>query len=645
MNKIIGVSLMDSRKPAEAEPLGQKPIADLREWLARVEEIGELTRVSQPVDRDEEMSAISYLVAKQQPSPAVLFERPRGFDKSPIGAKMLWNILGPSVKRVALTLEEPADTPTVELIRRVKDKLKRRLPPREVPAGQAPIYQNTITGKSIDLNQLPIPRHWPLDGGRYAGTGDAVITRDPDSGYLNVGTYRMMVQGKAQVGLYLSPGKDARLHITRAWQQGKPINVAAAWGIDPLFMLVGSQTFPKNVSEYEYAGGIKGEPIPVVRGKTTDLLIPANAELVIEGVIRPNSVKAEGPFGEFPGYYGRPEAGCPLVDITAVHYRSRPILTNALMADYPSCEQSGFFSVIRSAKIWDDLDKLGIPGIQGVYAHPAAAGGFGMTVISLEQRYAGHAAQALALAAQVPGGAVALAGGEPGVVAQADGAFQQFALAGFQAAQVMNSPDDSLIIAKLQRISDVRFFQNFLFHTFHEESDHISSRDGIESIEVTEIFSLDDRRDTHVFALGSETPDILVFRAFDKGPLILPLFYLRNLATVDGASVAGFIPDIKRLDLFFVHDGSALKDSFLKISDRMDTSLIHAREDSVCSIFLAAPSRVRMDGQFVKCFPAGPHEILRMSDGNGMVPPDGDGLEILRSHDRSSTPPSKSSHL
>jgi len=399
MNKIVTMS------PAGSYESATKPIADLREWLSRVDAIGELARVRQPVDRDEEMSAISYLVAKQQPSPAVLFERPRGFDKSSIGAKMLWNILGPSVKRVALTLEEPADTPTVELIRRVKDKLKRRLPPREVAVNQAPIYQNTLTGKKIDLNQLPIPRHWPLDGGRYAGTADAVITRDPDSGYLNIGTYRMMVQGKSQVGLYLSPGKDARLHITRAWQQGKPIYVAAAWGIDPLFMLVGSQTFPKNVSEYEFAGGIKGQPIPVVRGKTTDLLLPANAELVIEGIIRPNSVKAEGPFGEFPGYYGRPEAGCPLVDITAVHHRTQPILTNALMADYPSCEQSGFFSVIRSAKIWDDLDTLGIPGIAGVYSHPAAAGGFGMTVVSLEQRYAGHAAQALALAAQVPGGA------------------------------------------------------------------------------------------------------------------------------------------------------------------------------------------------------------------------------------------------
>lgn len=381
------------------------PIQDLRQWLERVEKLGELLKVKEPVDVIEEMSAISYLVAKQSPSPAILFESPRGYENSPVGARLLWNILGPSLRRIALTLEEPPDTPTVELIRRVKDKLKNRIPPREVSKGQAPFYENSLTGAAIDLERLPIPRHWPLDGGRYAGTADCVITRDPDSGYLNVGTYRMMLQSKNEVGLYLSPGKDARLHITRAWQQGKPIQVAACWGIDPLFMVIGSQTFAKNVSEYEYAGGVKGEPIPVVRGTTTDLLLPANAEFVVEGIIRPNAVRMEGPFGEFPGYYGRPEAGCPLVEVTAVHYRSKPILTNALMADYPSNEQSGFFAIIRSARIWDDLDKLGVPGIQGVYCHPAGAGGFGMTAISLEQRYAGHAAQALALAAQVPGGA------------------------------------------------------------------------------------------------------------------------------------------------------------------------------------------------------------------------------------------------
>jgi len=126
---------------------------------------------------------------------------------------------------------------------------------------------------------------------------------------------------------------------------------------------------------------------------------------VIEGVLEPGSMKGEGPFGEFTGYYGRPEGDAPLVKITALHHRNQPIMTNALMADYPSCEQSGFFAIIRSARVWNDFDKLGIPGIEGVYCHPAAAGGWGMTVISLEQRYAGHAAQALALAAQVPGGA------------------------------------------------------------------------------------------------------------------------------------------------------------------------------------------------------------------------------------------------
>ena len=382
-----------------------RPIQDIREWLDRAEGIHELIQIEKPVDRDEEMSAITYLVAKQDPSPAILFDNPRGYEDSPIGARMLWNILGPSPKRIALTIEEPPETPTLELIRRLKEKMKDRVPPREVPAAEAPVYENTLAEDAIDLEQLPIPRHWPLDGGRYAGTADAVFTRDPDSGYLNIGTYRMMLQGKREVGLYLSPGKDARLHITRCWEKGESIPVAAAWGIDPLFMLVGSQTFPKNVSEYEFAGGIKGEPIPVVRAQTSDLLLPANAELVVEGVIRPNSVKTEGPFGEFPGYYGRPEAGCPLVDVTRVHYRTRPVLTNAIMADYPSCEQSGFFAVIRSARIWDDLDKLGIPGVQGVYAHPAGAGGFGMTVVSLEQRYAGHAAQCLALAAQAPGGA------------------------------------------------------------------------------------------------------------------------------------------------------------------------------------------------------------------------------------------------
>src|SRR5262245_29260950 len=111
-----------TERPASAAAAGTGPIQDLREWLARANAIGELVTVTESVDRDEEMSAVTYLLAKKQPSPAVLFENPSGYENSSIGARLLWNILGPSLKRTALSLEEPPDTPTVELIRRVKEK-------------------------------------------------------------------------------------------------------------------------------------------------------------------------------------------------------------------------------------------------------------------------------------------------------------------------------------------------------------------------------------------------------------------------------------------------------------------------------------------------------------------------------------------
>src|SRR5688572_14876867 len=100
------VKTITTREPSTAASV--RPIQDLREWLARVDEIGELVRVREPVDPDEEMSAVSYLLAKRQPSPAVLFENATGFEHNPLGVRLLWNILGPSLKRTALSLEEPA---------------------------------------------------------------------------------------------------------------------------------------------------------------------------------------------------------------------------------------------------------------------------------------------------------------------------------------------------------------------------------------------------------------------------------------------------------------------------------------------------------------------------------------------------------
>ena len=146
---------MDDNAPNSVK----KPIQDLREWLERVEEIGELVRVDKPVERDEEMSAIGYLLAKQKPSPAVLFNKTVGFENNKIGMRHLWNVLGPIVRRIAVTLEEHPDTPTVELIRRTKDKLKRRTPPREVtPRRTRSSSRIRWTGDQIDLDQAADPQ-------------------------------------------------------------------------------------------------------------------------------------------------------------------------------------------------------------------------------------------------------------------------------------------------------------------------------------------------------------------------------------------------------------------------------------------------------------------------------------------------------
>ena len=121
-----------------------RPIQDLREWLQKAEDIGEMVTIDQPVDIEEEMSAIGYLVAKQKPSPTVMFTNPKSTGENTLGIKHLWNVYGPSVRRIAISLEEDPDTPTVELIRRTKDKMKKRTPPEEVPASACAAYENTI---------------------------------------------------------------------------------------------------------------------------------------------------------------------------------------------------------------------------------------------------------------------------------------------------------------------------------------------------------------------------------------------------------------------------------------------------------------------------------------------------------------------
>jgi UbiD family decarboxylase len=126
---------------------------------------------------------------------------------------------------------------------------------------------------------------------------------------------------------------------------------------------------------------------------------------VIEGIVRAGNVTPEGPLGEFTGYYGRERSPQPVIEVKAVHHRRAPIFTHALMARYPSCEIGAYYAIMRSACILEDLERIGVPGVIGAYAHPAAASGWGMVVVSMQQKYAGHSAQVLALTAQCPAAA------------------------------------------------------------------------------------------------------------------------------------------------------------------------------------------------------------------------------------------------
>jgi 4-hydroxy-3-polyprenylbenzoate decarboxylase len=375
-------------------------IKSLGDWLRVVESVGELKRIKAKVDWDLEMSTIAYLAGKKVGGPALLFEA----IKDHPGGRLLFNPFGSSLNRVAISIREEPGRAPLELVRVLGEKMKRRIAPVTIKAADAPVNENVETGAAVDVTKFPAPKMWPLDGGRYLGTGDSVITMNPEDGRMNLGTYRQMVQGPKHVGFYASPGKDATLDRSRWWAQGKPAPVAAAYGIDPLLFLASATSFPKDVSEYEYAGGINGAPIEVFKSDVTGLTLPAHAEIIIEGFSYPDKTAPEGPFGEFTGYYGRPGGPTPCIEIKAIRYRSNPIVTSALMADGWSNECGLMWGMAKAARVWADLNAMGVPGICGVWSPPEAAG-WGMTVVSLKQQYAGHAAQVGALEAQCMGGA------------------------------------------------------------------------------------------------------------------------------------------------------------------------------------------------------------------------------------------------
>ena len=185
------VTVEQPKKPQTtkpADPATRRNSSDLDLWLEKVEAMGELKRITAEVSPDLEAATITYLVGLEK-SPALLFENVKGHP----GHKALYNMIGCNLSRFCVMIgEEPVDHP-LKAVQLLQQKFGRKMKPIEVPAERAVSSQNIVEGDKIDIRMFPAQRMWPLDGGMYLGTNDAVITMDPESGSVNVGTYRMMI--------------------------------------------------------------------------------------------------------------------------------------------------------------------------------------------------------------------------------------------------------------------------------------------------------------------------------------------------------------------------------------------------------------------------------------------------------------------
>jgi 4-hydroxy-3-polyprenylbenzoate decarboxylase len=247
----------------------------------------------------------------------------------------------------------------------------------------------------VDLARVPAPTWHRADGGRYIGSGSVVVMRDPAGGWVNVGIYRVQVHGPRRVTIQFDHGGRHGATIARAWwDQGRAAPLAVVCGEDPALFIAGFEYLPAGSSEYDFAGGIKGRPVELFTLPASGLPVPADAEIVLEGELLPPEVaqENEGPFGEFTGYYAADARPCPVMTVTALYHRTDPILLGSPPMKPPRFH---FGLPFRAATIWSHLEAAGVSDVAGVWQHVSQL----MTVVALDQRYAGHARRAGLIAA------------------------------------------------------------------------------------------------------------------------------------------------------------------------------------------------------------------------------------------------------
>jgi 2,5-furandicarboxylate decarboxylase 1 len=347
---------------------------DLRQFLACLQERGELVTIDDEIDRRYQVAAY---IRKSSDSngPAFLFRNVRGFDMPIVGGVFCSPI------KALLALEAPDHRQGLE---RFIGALERPLEPRRVATG--PCKEVRLVGHQVDLTRLPMPIYSEQDGGAYITMG-VVIARDRQSGARNAGIYRMQLRGPSELAIEPCPYTDFHAMLMRAEAENRPLEAAIALGADPVIQLATQARVPFGSYELAIAGALHGQPVEVVACETVDLEVPATAEIVIEGRVRPHERVHEGPFGEFTGYVG-PAGQQPVFDVTAVTMRADAMF-QAGLTGVPITENHVMKILPAAANLYTTLRQT-YPGVTGVHFAPEGGADF-LVVIGLRQQYENEA--------------------------------------------------------------------------------------------------------------------------------------------------------------------------------------------------------------------------------------------------------------
>ena len=371
---------------------------DLRDFVEKLEQQGELKRIRTAIDPNLEMTEIADRTLKAE-GPALLFENPVGHDMP-----VLANLFG-TPRRVALGM----GCESVESLREIGELLaflKEPEPPKgfrdafdKMPIFRqvmkmgpkirrsAPCQQVVREGEDVDLNQLPVQTCWPGDAGPLI-TWPLVVTRGPDKERQNMGIYRQQVIGRNRLIMRWLAHRGGAQDF-RQWQEqhpGEPFPIAVALGADPATILAAVTPVPDTLSEYAFAGLLRGERTKLVRTQVGDLQVPASAEIVLEGYIYPGDTAPEGPFGDHTGYYNEVEE-FPVFTVERMTHRKNPLYHSTYTGRPP--DEPAILGVALN-EVFVPILRKQFPEIVDFYLPPEGCS-YRMAVVTMKKQYPGHA--------------------------------------------------------------------------------------------------------------------------------------------------------------------------------------------------------------------------------------------------------------